>query len=191
MSLEVVERSLEDPQVWRSLFRILERNSLCAIATVSPQEEAHINTAYFAYTPDLNLYFYSYPETHHALNIGTNRSMAVAVFDSEQSWGLPDRGLQLFGQGNVASGRFAREAERVYDRRFPAHAQWKLPLSQAESGSAPRPYRFRTRSVKLFDERTFGAGVFVHATVPARWTTPPRAPVAAAPFTRRRAHGPV
>jgi len=190
MSLEIIERPIEDLRVWRSLFRILERNSLCAIATVTPRREAHISTAYFAYTPELDLYFYSYPDTRHVLNLGTNRSMAVAVFDSEQEWGRPDRGLQLFGEGRAAVGRSARTAERVYDRRFPAHAQWKIPTPAPEGGQLPRAFKFRPRSVKLFDEREFGAGVFVHATVPTRWRTPPRNPFVAAPFSSQRPREP-
>jgi len=190
MSLEILRRPIQDPKVWHSLFRILERNRLCAIATVAPRKEAHINTAYFAYTPELDLYFYSYPDTRHALNLGTNCSMAVAVFDSEQEWGRPDRGLQLFGEGRAAVGRSARAAERVYDQRFPAHARWKVPLSATEGTQLPRSYRFRPTTVKLFDEREFGAGVFVHATVPSRWRVRPRNPIVTAPFSADRPQEP-
>jgi uncharacterized protein YhbP (UPF0306 family) len=187
MSLEVIERSIEDPKVWRCLFRILERNTLCAIATVTPRGKAHVNTAYFAYTPDLEFYFYSYPDTHHALNLATNPSMAMAIFDSEQSWGRPDRGLQLFGNGRATVGRSARDAERVYDRRFPGHASWRFPMSGAKDAPAPKAYRFRPRTVKLFDERAFGAGVFVSATVLSRLRAPDRIPPAPSSFASRRA----
>lgn len=190
MSLEIIERPIEDPKISRCLFRILERNHLCAIATVTPRGEAHINTAYFAYTPDLEFYFYSYPDTRHALNLMTNRSMAIAIFDSDQSWGRPDRGLQLFGNGRVAVGQSARDAERTYDRRFPGHAYWKLPLSAAEGALPPKLFRFRPRTVKLFDERAFGAGVFVRATVPSRARAPERIPRASSPLASRRARVP-
>jgi len=168
MSLEIVDRPIEDPKLSRCLFRILERNVLCAIATVTPGQAAYISTAYYAYTPKLEIFFYSYPDTRHALNLATNRSMAIAIFDSEQSWGRPDRGLQLFGYGGAAKGRVARDAERTYDRRFPAHAEWKLPRSPDSGTSGPRSFRFLPRTIKLFDERAFGAGVFVRANVPRR-----------------------
>jgi len=34
---------------------LLEASTLCAIATVTPAGQAHINTAYFAWTRDLQL----------------------------------------------------------------------------------------------------------------------------------------
>lgn len=190
MSLEVIERPIEDPKVWRCLFRILERNLLCAVATVTPEKRAHINTAYFAYTVDLEFYFYSYPDTDHALNLARNPSMAIVVFDSEQPWGRPDHGVQLFGTGRAVAGRSARDAERCYDRRFPGHVSWKLPRSTAESAPVPKPFRFRPRLIKLFDEHAFGAGVVVKATVPRRLKIRKRVPPAPSSPASRRTHVP-
>jgi len=193
MSFEIVERPLLEPKVWRCVHRLLERNQVCAVATVAPGHRAHVNTVYFAYAPDLKLYFYSYPGTQHAANLRVNPSMAVAVFDPGQTWGHPDRGLQLFGRGLAVRGRFAREAEDVYDARFPGHVSWRVP-SPLRDASPPVPYRFRPSSLKLFDEREFGAGIFVHCKVPRSWrasqnplVSPPReAPPAGRAPARRR-----
>lgn len=184
MSLEILERPLKDRKVRWSLSRILERNFLCAVATVTPRGEAYNNTAYFAYTPDLDFYFYSFPDTQHALNLRTHRSMAMAIFDSGKPWGRPDRGLQLFGSGRAAQGRSAREAERVYDRRFPGHAYWKVSSSTTASTPSPRPFRFRPTTVKLLDESAFGAGVFVRTSVPRQLTAHERLPPAPAGRSR-------
>jgi uncharacterized protein YhbP (UPF0306 family) len=186
MSLEVIERLIGEPKVWRCISRILERNLLCAIATVTPRGEAHVNTAYFAYSADLEFYFYSYRDTGHAVNLEENPSMAMAVFDSDQAWGRPDRGLQLFGTARVALGESARKAAGIYDRRFPGHAQWRQPSLTAESSGPPAAYRFRPSAVKLFDERAFGAGVFVRATVPRRLGSPRRGVAAPSGGGRRR-----
>ena len=186
MSLEVIERPLEDPKVRRCILRILGRNQLCAIATVTSRGGAYINSAYFAYTPDLVFYFYSYPDTRHAVNLRANSSMAMAVFDSGQAWGRPDRGLQLFGAARAAVGPSARTAERTYDRRFPDHAAWKAPVVTDESAAPPRAFQFRPTTVKLFDERAFGAGIFVRAAIPRRRATETPATGASSRLTPRQ-----
>jgi pyridoxamine 5'-phosphate oxidase-like protein len=56
---------------------------------------AHINTAYFAWGDDLNCVWHSHPAAAHSQNLRANPSVAVAVYDSNQSWGNP---IQLFGK---------------------------------------------------------------------------------------------
>src|SRR3990172_9503650 len=73
----------------RSVDRILRTTVLCAMATVRGAQ-AHINTAYFCYSPDLELFFLSDPRSTHARNVGANPSMAMAVFSSTQVWGKSD-----------------------------------------------------------------------------------------------------
>jgi len=80
-----------------------------------------------------------------------------AVYDSNQSWGKPDRGIQLFGTAREVVGSAARDAERTYAKRFPGYRESEF--------SAYRFYRFRPRRLKLFDERALGTGVFVTASV--------------------------
>ena len=135
--------------------RLLNASSLCAIATVSPGGRAHVNTAYFAWSRGLELVWLSEPHARHSRNLRTNPGVAVAVYDSNQSWGRPDRGIQMFGSAKEQAGEAARDAERIYAKRFPAYAR--------ASFGAYRFYRFRARRVKLFDERALGGGVFVTA----------------------------
>jgi uncharacterized protein YhbP (UPF0306 family) len=135
---------------------LLDASSLCAIATVSPGNRAYVNTAYFAWSRKWYLVWMSDPEARHSRNIRAKRSVAIAVYDSRQSWGNPDRGLQLFGTARELEGAAAREAEEVYASRFPAYEPGEF---------AYRFYQFRPRRLKLFDERALGAGVFVTAVV--------------------------
>jgi uncharacterized protein YhbP (UPF0306 family) len=137
--------------------RLLDASALCAIATASPNGRAHINTAYFAWSPDFNVVWLSEPRARHSKNLEANRSAAIAVFDSNQTWGKPDRGVQLFGSARAATRRTADGARAAYGRRFPDY--------DAEELSAYLPYEFRARRVKLFDEPELGAGVFVTARV--------------------------
>ena len=81
----------------------------------------------------------------------------MAVFDSHQTWGRSDRGVQLFGTAGELRGRAAERAAGVYARRFRSY-------DLAEQRDY-RCYELRARRVKLFDERELGRGVFVSARI--------------------------
>jgi uncharacterized protein YhbP (UPF0306 family) len=135
---------------------LLDGSTLCAIATVSGKQP-HVNTAYFAWTADFRLVWLSEPSAKHSRNVSANRTAAIAVFDSHQLWGKPDRGIQLFGSARELSGDAIETAERTYAGRFPAYRR--------EDNSAYAFYELRPRTLKLFDEPELGRGVFVTARV--------------------------
>jgi uncharacterized protein YhbP (UPF0306 family) len=139
--------------------RLLDAAPLCAVATVDVRGAAHVNTAYFAWTPRLDVYWLSAPEATHSRNIAERRTAAVAVYDSHQSWGRPDRGIQLFGSARLLGHAAAAEARQAYAARFAGYDGTEF--------AAYRFYRLRPRRVKLFDERELGSGVFVTARVRA------------------------
>jgi uncharacterized protein len=136
---------------------LLDTSTLCAIATVSKSGRAHVNTAYFAWDDELALVWLSAREAQHSRNVRENGSAAIAVFDSTQSWGGRDRGIQLFGSARAAAGAAARAAEELYARRFSGYDRTEL--------AAYVFYRFRPRRLKLFHEAALGSGVFVKANV--------------------------
>lgn len=143
-------------QVARAL---LDAAPLCAIATASADGRAHVNTAYFAWSPRFEIVWVSAPEADHSRHIARHRSVAIAVFDTHQTWGGRDRGIQLFGTASEARGSAHREASRLYARRFKDYEPGSLP--------AYGFCRFRPRAVKLFHERLLGGGTFVTAAVGA------------------------
>ena len=132
---------------------LLDASTLCAIATVAPRGRAHVNTAYFAWSEAFELVWLSDPRSQHSRNIRARGTAAVAVYDSAQRWGRPDRGIQLFGTARELEQ--ARTAEALYGARFADYT----PIA------AYRFYAFRPRRVKLFDERELGSAVFVSARV--------------------------
>jgi uncharacterized protein YhbP (UPF0306 family) len=136
--------------------KLLDASTLCAIATVAGGR-AYVSTAYFAWTADWRLFWLSEPRAKHSRNIRANGSVAVAIFDSHQTWGNLDRGIQLFGSAGKLAGPEAEAAADVYANRFPDHRHSKL--------GAYRFYEFRPRRLKLFDEVALGAGTFVTARV--------------------------
>lgn len=157
MSIERSKRPIAARRIATTARRLLDASTLCAIATVSTDGRAHVNTAYFAWSREFDLVWLSDPDARHSRNVRANSTVAIAVYDSSQTWAQPGRGIQLFGSARELSGRAAHEAERVYASRFPEY-------SQAEFGSY-RLYRFRPHRLKLFDERVLGAGVFVTARI--------------------------
>jgi len=130
---------------------LLDASSLCAISTVGPRGRAYANTAYFAWAPDLRIVWLSEPAARHSRNIDANGSAAIAVYDSGQTWGRPDRGIQLFGDAQAGGP----DAEEIYAATFRDY----------EPRESYRFYELVPSRVKLFDERELGAGTFVSARV--------------------------
>jgi uncharacterized protein YhbP (UPF0306 family) len=166
MGIETVRGTLSQRPVRTCLLRLLRENVLASFATVDARGHAHINMAYFAWSTDWTLFFYSYPSSGHCRNLQRRPSMAVAIFDSRQRWGHADRGVQLFGTGCEAVGGRAEVAAAVYAKRFPRFEKWRVRIGRAEGTFQLRPYEFRPRRVKLFDERSLGGGRFVVVDIP-------------------------
>ncbi len=171
MGYRIVRRRFSEQRVRRCAFRILQGNVLCSMATVTAGGRSHINTAYFCYSTSLELYFLSAPYSLHAKNLANNHSLAMTVFDSSQTWGKPNRGIQLFGTCRQARGHEAQRAERLYAKRFRNYARWMAATGAAGKRAVDqlrsyRFYRFLPSRVKILDEREFGGAVFVVATIP-------------------------
>jgi len=98
---------------------LLEASRLCAIATVTSTGQPHLNTEYFAWSRDFQLVWLSEPGAQHSRNIRADGNASVAVYDSEQRWGGPDRGIQLFGTVRELERSPDIEAEQLYGARFP------------------------------------------------------------------------
>lgn len=133
--------------------RLMNASPLCSLATVASGGRAHINHMYFAWTDRFEVIWISDPDSIHSRNLVMNRSAAVTIYASNQVWGKPDRGIQLFGAASVTA---SLDAPRAYGKRF-RHFD-------VESNNLPY-YRFRPRTVKLFDERSLAPGTLVTARV--------------------------
>jgi uncharacterized protein YhbP (UPF0306 family) len=155
MAIERSKRPVASSRIAATARSLLEASTLCAIATVTPRAQAHVNTAYFAWSDELQLVWLSEPQARHSRNIRANGRAAVAVYDAEQRWGGRDRGLQLFGMARELDRSEDDDAAQLYSARFPEYRRDEL--------SAYRFYAFQPRRLKLFDESKLGAGVFVTA----------------------------
>jgi len=169
--LKTVRRRWSEAAVQRSIRRILRENVLCSMSTIGPRKRPHINTAYFCYSPSMEIFFLSDAGSAHCRNLDRSPSMAMAVFRSTQTWGGSDRGLQLFGTCHRAFGPLARRAAGIYGKRFPRYSRIVESTSGPEKRAADQLrsytfYRFVPRTVKILDERQFGGAVFVVVSVP-------------------------
>jgi len=156
VTIERRSRRFSSDRLERLARRLMNASSLCALATVWPGGRAHINHMYFARSGGFDVVWISDPDSRHSRNLLANSSAAVTIFDSHQTWGRPDRGIQLFGTAGTFSGAAAEEAKRAYAARFPY---------DPSAADAYPFYRFRPREVKLFYERILGGGTLVTARV--------------------------
>jgi len=157
VAIECSKRRVGATRIADLAHRLLDASTLCAIATVSPRGRAHVNTAYFAWRSDLQLVWLSERRARHSQNLQASATTEVAVYDSRQTWGEPDSDIQLFGSAHVLQGRAAIDAARTYEERFSSYRPTDL--------TSYAFYAFRPHRIKLFDERSLGAGVFVTARV--------------------------
>jgi uncharacterized protein YhbP (UPF0306 family) len=152
-------------RIHERILALLEASSLCSIATVTAQRTAHANTAFFACSDALEIFFLSHPLSQHCRNLRSNTSVALTVFSSEQKWADAGRGVQLFGIAEEVSGAAAREAERRYETRFPMYPAWRASLAEDDVAREYRFYRIVVSTVKILDEEALGDGLVVWATV--------------------------
>jgi uncharacterized protein YhbP (UPF0306 family) len=157
MAIERSNRRFAATRLAASARQLLDASSLCAIATVTPQGRAHISSAYFAWSRSFEIVWLSEPRATHSRNLRADGSAAIAVYDSRQTWGKPDRGIQLFGSARESEGEDADKARALYAKRFPEFAKADL--------GAYHVYLFSPRRLKVFDENALGAGTFVSARV--------------------------
>jgi uncharacterized protein YhbP (UPF0306 family) len=136
--------------------KLMNASPLCALATVAPPRRAYISHMYFAWTDSFEVCWISDADSRHSRNLTTNNSAAVTIYDSRQTWGRPDRGIHLFGSASEVAGRRATDVERAYAKRFPSYGGLDDSL---------RIYRFRPRTMQLFDERSLAPGTLVTARV--------------------------
>jgi uncharacterized protein YhbP (UPF0306 family) len=180
MTVRRIREPIPERRIWNALSGILSGNRLCSIATVARGGRAHVNTAFFAVSPRLELYFLSDPGSLHCRNLLVNPSMAMAIFDSHQRWDAPGRGIQLIGTCYRARGKQAQRAAQFYEDRFPAFVRWMNGRTAADRRReallrAYALYRFLPTRVKILDEAEFGGAAFVIAAIHRSRSTSRRA----------------
>ncbi len=154
------QKSLRD-----SISFILETTKLCSMGT-SNDNSPHINTAYFAYTDELVIYFLSKPIRQHSLNLAKNPTISLTIFDSAQPFANLCQGLQIFGECILATGTKAQKGFDIYSKRFPKLLNQVPSFEDYEQGIIESKfYEVTPSSIKIFDEPHFGKDVWITASV--------------------------
>src|SRR5579884_464940 len=82
----------------KSLLECLESTDYCSIATVD-EKGVWVNPVYFAWDEDFNFYFISQPQVRHMQNIKENKTVAMAIYKTEQTGDV--MGVQLEGEAKI------------------------------------------------------------------------------------------
>src|SRR3979411_1488088 len=154
MTIERRSRSFSSARLEAVARRLMNASPRSSLATLTPGGKAHINHMYFAWNERFEVVWISDADSLHSRNLVKNNSAALTIYASNQIWGRPDRGIQLFGTAAVTKERASLDARRLYGKRFKDY--------DADSDELPA-YRFRPRTVKLFDERSLAGGTLVTA----------------------------
>lgn len=151
-----------DDDLNTSIQEILEENILCAMATVTEENSSYINTAYYCYNDRLEFFILTDPDSKHSQNLRANNSVALAICDSRQPWTEDQKGLQIVGRCQPATGAKLVEATTRYLRRFVGLKEWIThPGDFAKGALNTRPYVIQTAWLKLYDTKRFGDDNFI------------------------------
>lgn len=156
-----LKRNFSDKKVRRSVYHILESNTLCSMSTVTRENKSHISIGYFAYTKkgELQIFYLSYPGSLHSKNLLSNSSMGITIYDSKQEWGGHDRGIQLIGTCREVKGSLHSRAEAVYGNRFKKYLRWAKEFAKEKGSEFPmRFYRFIPQRMMIVDESVMEFG---------------------------------
>jgi len=152
--------------VEQSVAHLLNSNTLCSIATASPDGNPHINTCFYAPGGVDRIYILTPPQTIHSLNLLRNPFVAISIFDSHQVSGAELRGLQVFGRCHRADDATEHpEVFEAYTARFTNIREYAPDAATMLKVFESRLYVIEVDSLKVFDEPMFGKEVWVTAVV--------------------------
>lgn len=152
-------------QLVESVEDILGQTKLLGMATVdaAATPSPWINTAAFATDDQLHFYIVTYPTSKHCQNIETNSRVAVAVYNSQQTDKL-QQGLQLVGQCQQLTGKEAEAGLKIWGERIVGTAGLAKFTADFPSRDVEM-YAITINWLKIFDEKRFGARVWVECEV--------------------------
>jgi len=143
-----------------ALADILSLNRLLALSTVSPEGEAHINTAFFAFDERFTVYLLSPPGSEHARHLLANPSAAASIYDSRQSKD-ERRGVQLFGRMSQLEGEAADRALTCFGARFDDIAGAASSADELFDRRGLKFFGLVPERAKVFDELRLRHGDYV------------------------------
>ncbi|MCX6025818.1 MAG: pyridoxamine 5'-phosphate oxidase family protein [Chloroflexi bacterium] len=131
------------------------------LATAGAADEPMAAAVYFAYTPQLEFFLLSTPDTQHGRNLARDPRAAVTLFPPSRAW-QEIRGAQMRGTAQLVDGAQHERGWQVYRARFPFVGELQAALAGA------RLHLFRLSWARVVDNRKG----FGHKEE-WQWTSPP------------------
>jgi uncharacterized protein YhbP (UPF0306 family) len=150
-----------------SVSEIISETQLMSLATMLPGSVGPwINSAYFACDDAFNFYWLSEPLSQHSKNISVTPQSAIAIFNSQQTAAGGKRGLQIVGDGTLATGEVRARGLRAYQHRFAGFENTiRTPEDFDRDIIQSKIYCLTAQMIKIFDEPRFGEVVWIEAIV--------------------------
>jgi len=152
-------------QLSDSVWRILKSNNLCTIATVTPEKQPYMNTAFFVPLGEHEVAIWTSPKTKHSTNASADPSAAITIFDSTQTFGKPLAGLQATGTLTAAGVATTIKAFAQYTKRYASFSTFASSVDEMNRAFESRFYIFKIQWVKVLDELAFGSEGYVTGKV--------------------------
>ncbi len=163
--LHISDEEVEASRILDSVSSILDNNTIFSMSSINGNS-SYINSAFFAYSTNLNLYFLTEETTQHAQNVLINSSVAVSLCNNAKLYGENLQGLQLFGTCKITPFLQTTEAITIYMQRFPLFRKIiKNPEDFITGILKSKLYRIEIHSIKLIDEPQFGRRRYIKAQV--------------------------
>lgn len=125
---------------------ILSETTSGTLATVEPDGAARATPLFFAYGPELTIYFLSDPKTVHVQNLLREPRVSLAFYPEVSGW-KEIRGLQMKGTAQRVPAADLERAWDIYQQRFPFLSE--IP----EAVEVSELYRFVPEWVRIIDNR--------------------------------------
>ena len=129
------------------ILEYLENNRLMTLAT-SEKDVPWAATVFFAYDPNLNIYFISRPETRKTQHIISNPNVSVVVNQYQPKKGTV-KGLQIEGEAYILDKEKDKEKLELYKERYDWADEY---LHNHEL------YKIIPKKIYYLDDELFGPG---------------------------------
>ncbi|KAA3644744.1 MAG: hypothetical protein DWQ07_15155 [Chloroflexi bacterium] len=121
--------------------------STMTLGTVGQDGQAHVAPVYFVADENIDLYFFSKPDSQHIQDLEGNPSAAISIYPECFDW-QEIRGVQM--QGSVGSNiprKKEKQLIKLYSEKFPFVSGLKIAFTEN------RMYQFRPEWVRVVDNR--------------------------------------
>jgi uncharacterized protein YhbP (UPF0306 family) len=156
LSPQLFASSQTPDEIGLAVSRVLSSTPLCSLASVSLEGKAHINTAYYAIDEKFAIYLLTSPQSIHAVNWEHNSSVAIAITDSNQPWGEPHHGLQIFGEAHRIPDDQHGPAFSLYAAAHPRLLDLASDANALLTLHTLRFYSITLNRIKIVDETALG-----------------------------------